>query len=136
MHFTIEQVDHRRNLHEFHHFNDPRGPIKVAVAAGPRPRALGVAEEAAEAAPQISISRGPTGRGFTQARTRVAGNNVGVSQAPVAAAAAVAPVAALSKWEARANPRGIRKGGKRRITRKHRQRRKGKKSRKSRKSRQ
>ena len=131
MHFTIEQVDHRRNLHEFHHFNDPRGPIKVAVAAGPRPRALGVAEEAAEAAPQISISRGPTGRGFTQARTRVAGNNVGVSQAPVAAA--VAPVAALSKWEARA--RGIRQGGKRRITRKHRQRRKGKKSRKSRKSR-
>jgi len=130
MHFTIEQVDHRRNLHEFHHFNDPRGPIKVAVAAGPRPRVLGAAEEA----PQVSISRGPTGRGFTQARTRVAGNNVGVSQAPVAAA--VAPVAALSKWEARANPRGIRKGGKRRITRKHRQRRKGKKSRKSRKTRQ
>jgi hypothetical protein len=131
MHFTIEQVAPLRNLHEFHHFNDPRGPIKILGAAGPGPgpgpRVLGAAEEA----PQVSISKGPTGRGFTQPRTRVAGNNVGVSQASVVR---VAPVAPLSKWEARA--RGIRQGGKRRTTRKHRQRRKGKKSRKSRKTRQ
>ena len=127
MHFTIEQVAPLRNIHEFHHFNDPRGPIKIlGVAAGPRPRGLVAAEEA----PQVSIAKGPTARGFTQLRTRVAGNNAGVSQASVAA---VAPVAALSKWEARA--RGIRQGGKRRTTRKHRQRRKGKKSRKARKSR-
>ena len=123
MHFTIENPPPLRNQHEFHHYNDPRGPIKKIGAPGPP----------AEAAPaQVSIAKGPTARGFTQQRTRVAGNNVGVSQASVAAA--VAPVAALSKWEARA--RGIRQGGKRRTTRKHRQRRKGKKSRKARKSRQ
>ena len=121
MHFTIENPPPLRNQHEFHHYNDPRGPIKKIGAPGPP----------AEAAPaQVSIAKGPTARGFTQQRTRVAGNNVGVSQASVAAA--VAPVAALSKWEARA--RGIRQGGKRRTTRKHRQRRKGKKSRKARKS--
>jgi len=133
MHFTIEQVAPLRNLHEFHHFNDPRGPRKIAGAAGPgpRPREPGAAEEAAQEAPQVLISKGPTGRGFTQPRTRVPGNNVGV---PQASAAAVAPVAKhLSKWEARA--RGIRQGGKRRTTRKHPQRRKGKKSRKTRKSR-
>ena len=123
MHFTIENPPPLRNQHEFHHYNDPRGPIKKIGAPGPP----------AEAAPaQVSIAKGPTARGFTQQRTRVAGNNVVVSQASVAAA--VAPVAALSKWEARA--RGIRQGGKRRTTRKHRQRRKGKKSRKARKSRQ
>ena len=122
MHFTIEQVAPLRNIHEFHHFNDPRGPIKKIGAPGPPAEA---------APPQVSIAKGPTARGFTQLRTRVAGNNVGVSQA--AAAAAEAPVAGLSKWEARA--RGIRQGGKRRTTRKHRQRRKGKKSRKARKSR-
>ena len=122
MHFTIENPPPLRNQHEFHHYNDPRGPIKKIGAPGPP----------AEAAPaQVSIAKGPTARGFTQQRTRVAGNNVVVSQASVAAA--VAPVAALSKWEARA--RGIRQGGKRRTTRKHRQRRKGKKSRKARKSR-
>ena len=121
MHFTIENPPPLRNQHEFHHYNDPRGPIKKIGAPGPP----------AEAAPaQVSIAKGPTARGFTQQRTRVAGNNVVVSQASVAAA--VAPVAALSKWEARA--RGIRQGGKRRTTRKHRQRRKGKKSRKARKS--
>ena len=119
MHFTIENPPPLRNQHEFHHYNDPRGPIKKIGAPGPP----------AEAAPaQVSIAKGPTARGFTQQRTRVAGNNVVVSQAAVA----VAPVAALSKWEARA--RGIRQGGKRRTTRKHRQRRKGKKSRKARKS--
>ena len=124
MHFTIENPPPLRNQHEFHHYNDPRGPIKKIGAPGP---------PAADAAPaQVSIAKGPTARGFTQQRTRVAGNNVVVSQASVAAA--VAPVAALSKWEARA--RGIRQGGKRRTTRKHRQRRKGKKSRKARKSRQ
>ena len=118
MHFTIENPPPLRNQHEFHHYNDPRGPIKKIGAPGPP----------AEAAPaQVSIAKGPTARGFTQQRTRVAGNNVVVSQASVAAA--VAPVAALSKWEARA--RGIRQGGKRRTTRKHRQRRKGKKSRKA-----
>ena len=123
MHFTIENPPPLRNQHEFHHYNDPRGPIKKIGAPGPP----------AEAAPaQVSIAKGPTARGFTQQRTRVVGNNVVVSQASVAAA--VAPVAALSKWEARA--RGIRQGGKRRTTRKHRQRRKGKKSRKARKSRQ
>ena len=123
MHFTIENPPPLRNQHEFHHYNDPRGPIKKIGAPGPP----------AEAAPaQVSIAKGPTARGFTQQRTRVAGNNVVVSQASVAAA--VAPVAALSKWEARA--RGIRQGGKRRTTRKHRQRRKGQKSRKARKSRQ
>ena len=123
MHFTIENPPPLRNQHEFHHYNDHRGPIKKIGAPGPP----------AEAAPaQVSIAKGPTARGFTQQRTRVAGNNVVVSQASVAAA--VAPVAALSKWEARA--RGIRQGGKRRTTRKHRQRRKGKKSRKARKSRQ
>ena len=122
MHFTIENPPPLRNQHEFHHYNDPRGPIKKIGAPGP---------PAADAAPaQVSIAKGPTARGFTQQRTRVAGNNVVVSQASVAAA--VAPVAALSKWEARA--RGIRQGGKRRTTRKHRQRRKGKKSRKARKS--
>ena len=120
MHFTIENPPPLRNQHEFHHYNDPRGPIKKIGAPGPP----------AEAAPaQVSIAKGPTARGFTQQRTRVAGNNVVVSQAAVA----VAPVAALSKWEARA--RGIRQGGKRRTTRKHRPRRKGKKSRKARKSR-
>ena len=120
MHFTIENPPPLRNQHEFHHYNDPRGPIKKIGAPGP---------PAADAAPaQVSIAKGPTARGFTQQRTRVAGNNVVVSQAAVA----VAPVAALSKWEARA--RGIRQGGKRRTTRKHRQRRKGKKSRKARKS--
>ena len=119
MHFTIENPPPLRNQHEFHHYNDPRGPIKKIGAPGP---------PAADAAPaQVSIAKGPTARGFTQQRTRVAGNNVVVSQASVAAA--VAPVAALSKWEARA--RGIRQGGKRRTTRKHRQRRKGKKSRKA-----
>ena len=110
MHFTIEQVAPLRNEHEFHHFNDPRGPIKRVGGPGPGPlvRQVPAAKQVivgpVAVATAVQLAKGPVGPGFRHARTRVAGNNVGVAQRQATG---------INKWVSRA-----KRGGKRRSTRK------------------